>query len=157
MKPSANPEIVCYLRAGRKVRAVGEVIERGQGPSKGLTKVKPSRGNWKCVWLTKSEIAGGAAKPPPVPRRKPEGGGKSPREGRQRAARRAPAAKLHPKLLEAWRRLHAQIPDDLLPAPSPLFVASWNSGYEEARQEAGIFATKNADVVASAAKEARPD
>ena len=142
--PGPTLEIVCYLRAGRKVRAVGEVVERGKGPSKGLTKVKPAHGNWKCVWLTAAEIAGGAAKPPPVPRRKAADGGKSPRAGRQRVARTRGAAKHHPKLLEAWRRYHAQIPADLVPDPSPAFVVAWNLGYEEARQEAGIFATKNA-------------
>lgn len=56
---------ITYLRRGRRVRASGIVIAtRG-----GLAQVKPANGKWKSVWLTPAEIADGAAKLPPIPRR----------------------------------------------------------------------------------------
>lgn len=60
---------VCYLRAGRRLRASGEIIER----SAGMTKVKPHRPGWGAVWITESEIEAGKEKAPYKPRERREG------------------------------------------------------------------------------------
>jgi hypothetical protein len=65
-------EKITYLRAGRKVRASGTVIDRH--PT-GEVKVKPDRPDWGCIWLTQDEIDAGAVKPPIIPRKKAEDDG----------------------------------------------------------------------------------
>lgn len=64
-----DTEKITYLRAGRKVRASGTIIDRS---STGAVKVKPERTDWGSVWLTTEEISAGAVKPPIIPRKKAE-------------------------------------------------------------------------------------
>lgn len=60
---------ICYLRAGRRLRASGEFIERAAG----MTKVKPHRPGWCAVWITEAEIEAGKEKAPCKPRERREG------------------------------------------------------------------------------------
>ena len=63
-----NPDKITYLRAGRKLRATGSLVEKDRG----LLKVKPDREDWGHVWLTQEEITAGGAKGPSIARKKSE-------------------------------------------------------------------------------------
>jgi hypothetical protein len=58
-----------YLRTGRKLRATGTVLDRGEN---GMLKVKPTRDSWGSVWLTAAEIEAGKGKAPQTPRKAAE-------------------------------------------------------------------------------------
>ena len=59
------PPTIAYLRRGRTKRAFGTILDRN---AQGLTKVKPSRDDWKAIWLTPDEVSAGASKAPRKPR-----------------------------------------------------------------------------------------
>lgn len=80
-------ETVSYLRNGRKLRASGTVVAVSE--STGLFKVKPSRGDWGHIWLTRREIEAGRSKPPTVPR-KAHADKSMPRKRRRRQKTRKP-------------------------------------------------------------------
>jgi len=48
-----EPATVWFLRAGRKRRARGIVVETENG----LTKVRPTAKRWRHLWVTPQEIA----------------------------------------------------------------------------------------------------
>ena len=49
----SEPATVWFLRAGRKRRARGIVVETANG----LTKVRPTAKRWRHLWVTPQEIA----------------------------------------------------------------------------------------------------
>ena len=112
---------ITYLRRGRRVRASGIVIAtRG-----GLAQVKPANGKWKSVWLTPAEIADGAAKLPPIPRR----------AAVRCPGRAKPVRPHHPAMIALWQHLHRECEASLIPNPSPTFILAWNHGHLTATQE----------------------
>jgi hypothetical protein len=66
---------IIYLRAGRKVRARGIVLDMDRG----MIKVKPNRKEWATVWITAEEAAAGKTKPAPI-ERKAAAGPRAPRK-----------------------------------------------------------------------------
>jgi hypothetical protein len=62
-----SPESITYLRAGRVVRATGDVIDRGPND---MLKIQPAHPTWKPIWITQEEAKAGQSKPPLRPREK---------------------------------------------------------------------------------------
>jgi hypothetical protein len=83
---------IIYLRAGRKLRARGSVLDHGPN---GMLKVKPTRDDWNAIWITADESAAGKTKPAPIERKAP-------------TAPRKPA-KPKPAPLPRWKQLVAEV------------------------------------------------
>jgi len=60
---TSNP--ITYRRAGRTLRASGSIIETDHRT--GSFKVKPTRDEWKAVWITVQEIQNGGDRAPATP------------------------------------------------------------------------------------------
>jgi len=56
---------ITYRRAGRTLRASGSIIETDHRT--GSFKVKPTRDEWKAVWITVQEIQNGGDRAPATP------------------------------------------------------------------------------------------
>ncbi len=94
-----KPPTISYLRNGRHLRASGTIVDHGTGSTVGLTKVKPCRREWACVWLTPGEIEAGKDKPEYHPRPVAPDAEKKPRK------KRGPKAPAIPR----WQELVAHV------------------------------------------------